>query len=293
MFSSFNARAAGLALAANETIELAASAGFEGVDLLVRDLLAAGERPALLRDRMDELGLVGGAFPMPVSWRGDEATYRRDLEQLPRLLEASAELGLIRTATWVLPEIPETFAALGEDHARAATVAFHLDRLGPIAEALGRRGMRLGLEAIGVERFRTGRTPPFLTRLGDLGPVLNPLAAAHPGVGLLLDTFHLYASREALNAALARGAGAVAWVHVADLPAGAPADPAQMEDAERGLPGEHGAIDNRAILRTLRDRGYDGPVTAEPLARCRSLAGLDAAATAEAVARALRSVWPA
>ncbi len=285
MFPSFNARAVGLSLTATKTIEIAASAGFAGVDLLIRDLLEAGESPAALRRRMDDLGLVGGAFPMPVSWKGDEAAFRRDLAALPRLLDAASVLGLLRTATWVLPEIPDQMS-------REATVAFHLERLGPIAEALGRYGMRLGLEAIGVERFRSGRTPPFVTRLGDLGPVLNPLASDHANVGLLLDTFHLYASNERLDEAIGGRVASIVWVHVADLPAGASGERAVIEDHERGLPGEHGAIDNRGILQALLDGGYDGPVTAEPLARCRSLAGLDARATAGVVARALRSAWP-
>ncbi len=292
MFPSFNARAVGLSLSAAETVEIAASAGFAGVDLLVRDLLAAGEVPAKLRRRMDDLGLVGGAFPMPVSWKGDEATFRRDLAELPRLLDAASALGLLRTATWVLPEIPEVFARLSEANAHAATVALHLERLGPVADRLGRYGMRLGLEAIGVERFRSGRTPPFITRLGDLGPVLDPLAAEHPGVGLLLDSFHLYASGERLDDAVGGRVASIVWVHIADLPAGASGERALIEDHERGLPGDHGAIDNRGILHALRDGGYDGPVTAEPLARCHSLSGLDARTTAQVVARALGSVWP-
>jgi sugar phosphate isomerase/epimerase len=152
--------------------------------------------------------------------------------------------------------------------------------------------MRIGLEAIGVERFRSGRTAPFITRLGDLGPVLHPLESDHANVGLLLDTFHLYASGERPEDAIAGRVASIVWVHVADLPAGASGERAVIEDHERGLPGEHGAIDNRGILRALREGGYDGPVTAEPLARCRSLAGLDARAAAEVVARAMRSVWP-
>ena len=291
MFPSFNARAVGLTMTAAETIEVAARAGFAGVDLLVRDLLAAGEDPRGLRRRMDDLGLRGGAFPMPVAWRGDEAAFRRDLADLPRLLDAAATLGLRRTATWVMPDIPEAFAHLGSD-ARAATIDFHVERLSAIAAALAPYEMRMGLEALGVARIRSGRTPVFLTRLGDLGPVLEPLASSFAGVGLLLDTFHLYASSESLESALGRGVGSIVWVHVADLPPGTPPDPGLVEDHERGLPGENGAIDNAGILRVLHERGYEGPVTAEPMARCASLAGLGPDSTAEAVANALRSVWP-
>jgi sugar phosphate isomerase/epimerase len=111
-------------------------------------------------------------------------------------------------------------------------------------------------------------------------------------VGLLLDTFHLYAANERLADALAPGPQALVWVHVADLPAGASADPGEIEDMNRGLPGEHGAVRNGEILASLLRSGYDGPVTAEPMGPCRSLAGHDARARAFRVALALRSVWP-
>jgi len=86
----------------------------------------------------------------------------------------------------------------------------------------------------------------------------------------------------------------VVWVHVADLPATAPPDldRGAIRDHERGLPGENGAIDARRLLRRLAEEGYDGPVTAEPMAGCRSLAGLSAGLTVRHVAAALRSVWP-
>ncbi len=132
MYASFNARAVGLKLSAAETIDLAAEAGFAGVDLMVRDLLDTGEDPRALRARMDDCGLVGGAFPNPVQWRQDEGTFREDLSRLPRLAEAAAQLGLRGTCTWVLPETP-TLTGPGADHAVVAEM--HRQRLGALARA--------------------------------------------------------------------------------------------------------------------------------------------------------------
>ncbi len=289
MYPSFNARAVGLTLTAFETIEIAAEAGFVGVDLLVRDMHQAGVRFDDVRRQMENLGLVGGAFPLPVNWRGDEPTLSRDLDELDRLADLAASLGLTRTGTWVMPEVPLTLA--GTDDFRR-TLAFHLDRLGTIAAVLGSRGIQLGLEVIGVERSRSGATPRFMTRISDLRPLLDPLQLAHPNVGVLLDTFHLYAADEALADALEVGGESIVWVHIADLPSGASADRTQIEDAFRGLPGDHGAVESQSTLQTLRERGYQGPVTAEPLGRCSSIAGLNARKTALAVARSLRSIWP-
>ena len=104
MYPSWNARAVGLTLNAREAIDIAAQAGFAGVDLLVRDLVESGEDPRDLRTRMDDLGLRGGAWPLPVDWRGPEARFLEDLRNLPRYARAASILRLGGTGTWVLPE---------------------------------------------------------------------------------------------------------------------------------------------------------------------------------------------
>jgi len=289
MYTSFNARAVGLTLSAIDTVELTSLAGFDGVDLMVRDLSTAGERPETLRKRMNDLGVIGGAFPLPVNWRGDELSFRRDLADLDRHADVAATLGLTRTGTWVMPEIPER---LDGPSGYRDTLAFHLDRLGAIAQMLESRRIRLGLEVIGVERFRSGRTPKFITRIGGLAPVLHPLSQAHANVGVLLDTFHLFAADDRLESVIALGVEAVVWVHVADLPSGASTDRDQIEDPVRGLPGDHGSIDNQSTLRPLKMRGFNGPVTAEPLAQCASIQGLNSNDTAVAAADSLWAVWP-
>jgi sugar phosphate isomerase/epimerase len=285
MFMSLNARAMGLTLPAAETIELAAAAGFGGVDLLVRDVAESGADPAALRARMDRLGLRGGAFPLPVDWRGEAATFARDLERLPALAAVAAALRLTRTGTWVVPECPP-----GED--RATTAAWHVERLGRVARVLDAHGIRLGLEVIGVASSRGGRGAPFVHRMADLGTVLGPLGREAPNVGVLVDAFHIYAAGESIEAGLAWGVGRVVWAHVADLPPWATADRACIRDELRGLPGEHGAVESRRLLAILAEGGYDGPVTAEPLAGCSSLEGQTPEQAVRRVAAALRSVWP-
>ena len=286
MFSSFNARAVGLpALSAETTIDLAAEAGFEGVDLLVRDLIRSGDDPKALRSRMDDRGLRGGAFPLPMDWRGDEAIFRRDLEALPRLAEAAATLGLSRTGTWVMPQMPDWSSD------RSEVAGFHIRRIGEIARVLDEHGIRLGLEVIGVESSRSGRGEPFVARLGDLDTELAPIWDEAPNLGVLLDAFHLYAAGETVDAGLARGVDRVVWVHVADLPPKAPPDRSRIIDADRGLPGENGAIDVRGVLERLAREGYNGPVTVEPMANCEVLARLGPQEIAWRVKQSLDSAW--
>jgi sugar phosphate isomerase/epimerase len=287
MFSSFNARAVGLSgLSAEETVEIASAAGFDGVDLLVRDLVQSGVDPRAIRSRMDGLGLKGGAFPCPIDWRGDEPSFRLGIEGLGPVLEAASVLGLSTTGTWVMPELP------GPEADRAEVAALHVRRLGTLARLLDSYGIKLGLEVIGVESFRTGRREPFVARLGDLDRELGEIWAESPNLGILLDAFHLHAAGEAIEAGLAWGVGRVCWVHVADLPPGGSSERSRIVDANRGLPSENGAVDVRGFLARLVSEGYEGPVTAEPLANCRSLAGLKPQDVAERVKRSLDEVWP-
>lgn len=287
MFASFNARAVGLtSIDTGTTLEVAAAAGFEGVDLMVRDIVQAGLDSETLRSKLDDLGLKAGAFPFPIDWRNDEEIFRRDLANLPPILEAARTLGLSRTGTWVMPEV------LGPETTRSEVSALHVERLGRVARLMHGYGIRIGLEVIGVESFRTGRAEPFVTRLGELDRELGPIWRESDNFGILLDAFHLYAADEPIEAGLAWGVDQVVWVHVADLPPGASGERATIVDANRGLPGENGAVDLKGFLARLDLEGYDGPVTAEPLGRCQSIIGLEPLAVARRVKRSLDLVWP-
>lgn len=294
MHPSFSALAVGLGhLPAEETIEIAAAAGFASADLLVRDLVRSGTDPAMLRARMDRLGLRDGAWHLPVRWRGDRATYEADLAELPALAAAARTLGLQRTGTAVLAETP-TLPVEGADPEALLdeVAAFHVERLGPVARILADHGTALGLEVVGVRSFRTGKGIPFVARLTDLDRRLGRIWDESGNLGVLVDAFHLYAAGEPADAGLAWGAGRITWVHVADLPRGAGPDRDRIIDNNRGLPGENGAVDVAGVLRRLQSAGYSGPVTVETLAGCRSLRGLTPAEVARAARESLRSAWP-
>ena len=130
------------------------------------------------------------------------------------------------------------------------------------------------------------------TKFNELTPRLGPIESIGPNVGVLVDGFHLYAANESAESAPVWGVDKVVWVHIADLPRGADPDRSVIIDADRGFPGEHGAIDSAGLLKALEDAGYEGPVTVEPLARCRSLSQLSPESKAKAAAVALRAVWP-
>ncbi len=293
MYSSFNARAVGLAdLPTETTIDIAAEAGFAAVDFMVRDIVRSGADPRAIRSRMLDRGLRAGAFPMTMDWRGSEANFRRDLTELPGLAHAAAILGCTRTGTWVMPETP-TMPPPGADLAlfRAEIARFHVERIGTIARILADHGIRVGLEVIGVATFRAGIGIPFITRVSDLEPTLDELQAI-PNVGLLVDAFHLYAADEPYEMALAWGIERVVWAHVADLPPNFEGDRASIVDANRGLPSAQGVVNCRRFLKILFKSGFDGPVTPEPLSRCAELLGQKPIEVAQRVKTSLDACWP-
>lgn len=294
MYACWNARAVGLTMTAADAIELAAEAGFEGVDLLVRDVAESGADARALRRRMDDLGLRGGGWTLPMNWKNDEAAFEADLARLPRHAEVAADLGLFRTGTWVRfesdavgPEVLDSDASRRAEGARC--IAWQIDRLGRMADVLAEHGSRLGLEVIGSRAERTGRGIPLVSTYEELLARFDVLRGAHANVGVLADAYHLYAAREGAGAALAWGAGAVAWVHVADP---AVPDRSSMRDVDRLLPGESADGISRPLLAALAAGGYDGPVTAEPLAQCRSFRSADPRERARATREALHRVWP-
>jgi sugar phosphate isomerase/epimerase len=264
MYTSWNARAVGLALTAEEAIEVAVAAEFSGVDLLVCDLVEAGTSPRKLRRRMDDTGIRGGAWPLPVRWRGDADEFAADLEALPRLAEVASILGLTRTGTWVMPDVDPSALEPGTEapDARQLIAELHLERLGKIARVLGEHGSKLGLEILGPAGDRHWGHDPFVRKYAELEGVLGELRRSHANVGVLIDAFHLFAAGEPDSAGWVWGEEAVVWVHLADA---AHDDLARLRDRERALPGGTGLGDSRTLLMQLQRCGYDGPVTVEPL----------------------------
>lgn len=294
MYACWNPRAVGLSMTAEDAIDLAAEADFEGVDLLVRDVVESGSDIGALRRRMDDLGLRGGGWTLPMNWKNDEDTFKADLRRLPKYAEAAQRLGLLRTGTWVRFESePVTSVVLesGELRRREGLycTVWQSFRLGRMANVLAAHGSRLGLEIIGSQSERTGLGVPLISTYGKLMDHFGGLRDTHANIGVLADAYHLYASGESVDAALAWGAGAVTWAHVADP---AVPDRSTMRDVDRLLPGESAVGLSRALLAALAAGGYDGPVTAEPLAQCRSFGSADPRTRARMTREALRHAWP-
>lgn len=254
MIKTLSAGAIGVKLKNFEDgIEKAKAFGFEGLEFDAREVAL----------RVDELGVaivsglfledrvVPAVFGLPVDWKGDESVWAKDVEALPRIAKAAAEIGCRRTATWVMPGSNElTFE---QNH------AFHLKRLTPIARALAEHGISFGLEFIGPKHIRDSQTHPFVYTMSEM---LQLAEAIGPNVGLLLDSYHWHTSRGTLEELHALRPNQIVYVHLNDAIAGVPVD--ELQDGTRRLPGETGVIDLKGFVSALWSIGYDGPVAVEP-----------------------------
>lgn len=278
MYPNLSTGAIGVKATFGEAVELAARYGFQGVDFSIEEVekIVTEKGEAHVRKHLSDAGVRLGAWGPPVNWRADEASWRADLPLLVRRAALAQELGSDRAATWIMP---------GDNERDFETnYAFHLERLRPVAELLGRQACRLGLEWVGPKTLRDSRRYPFVHTLDGMRKLAADLGE---NVGLLVDIFHLYTSHADVTAVRSLPVAQVVNVHVNDAIPGRTPD--EQLDNERALPGETGVCDIAGFMQALAAIGYDGPVTVEPFSqRVREMTPDDAVRT---TADSLRRSW--
>lgn len=279
MFKNLSTGTIGVKATLSEQIDYARRYGFDGIDFSIVEAQSYAEQhsPQELMALFTTAGVTPGAWGFPVDYRGDELTWRNGLAALPKQAELAAELGCVRTATWIMPGDNERDFWENFD--------FHVTRLRPAAEILNEYGIRFGLEFIGPKTLRDTRKHLFVYTLDGMLALGGAIGAGN--VGLLLDIWHLYTSHGATDDVRKLAKTDVVVVHVNDAPQGKDID--EQLDQVRTLPGETGVLDIVDFLHALRDIGYDGPVTSEPFSQ--RVRELPAAAAVAETAAAMNKIW--
>ncbi|MFC1525300.1 sugar phosphate isomerase/epimerase family protein [Candidatus Latescibacterota bacterium] len=274
MFRSLSPGAIGLKVAGlEEGMKLAAKHGFEGYHFGIDEAAKLGV--AKVSDLAESTGVRPSAWGFPLRFRGESSEYEASLAELPRLAAAAAQLGVLRTATWIVPASDEL--------TYEENFKFHAERLKPAAGILSEHGIHLGLEYVGPSTSRRGKKHEFAHTMAQMMDLCRTVGS---NVGFLLDAWHWYTAGETEEDLRRLSAEQVVDVHVNDAP-DKPVD--EQIDNVRALPGETGVIDIATFLKTLKDIGYDGPVMVEPFSdRVRQMSADDACATTGA---ALNQVW--
>ena len=237
----------------DNALAAAKTGGFNGVEINpseVADLIKASGKDAVAA-KFAEAGIKPAAFGLPIEWRGAEDVWRSGLNDLPRLAEAAAAIGVTRTMTWIMP--------CSDDREFGENTKFHVKRFTPIAKILAEHGLSLGLEFIGPKTLRETQKFPFIHTMDAMLALGGEIG---PNIGLLLDSYHWYTSHGTAEQIRALTPAQVVVVHVNDAPLGVAVD--EQLDGVRDLPGATGVIDIAAFLQSLQSIGYEGPVIPEP-----------------------------
>jgi sugar phosphate isomerase/epimerase len=230
-------------------VRLAARCGFSCVEAGADHWAEWARRKPVeyIREFCAAEGCLIGHAGLFVNFREDEISFEADLARLPRVCELNRKLGVRAMSTWIRP-----CCAVDPVEYRL----MHVLRLRRVAALLKDHGMRLGLEFVGPKTSRAEGNP----FIHDMPGMLALCRDIDPAVcGLLLDSYHWYASGATVQDIAALKSRQVVHVHINDAHPG-PVD--SLIDMKRLLPGD-GAIDLAGFLRALEDIGYLGPVSVE------------------------------
>ncbi|HEC03260.1 MAG TPA: sugar phosphate isomerase/epimerase [Phycisphaerales bacterium] len=226
---------------------------------------------------MQDKGVRYGASGLPVEFRRDQQRFETDLEQLPKRARVLRQMGVTRTATWIMP-----------GH-RELTYMQHFEllksRFRKVATVLKDNGISLGLEFVGPRTSRARNRFPFICT--QIGMMELAEAIGTGNVGLLLDSWHWYTSHGTVEELLQLSRKDVVHVHVNDAPAGIDVD--KQMDNRRQLPVTSGVIDMKGFINALVKIGYDGPVECEPFDQ--DLRKMDDGPALQKTIDALNRIW--
>lgn len=225
-----------------EVIEIAAKAGFDGIEPWVSELdqhVQSGGKLSDLRKRLEDHGLaVTGAVAFSEWIVDDDARRAKGLEDAKRRMQQVAEIGGTHIAA------PPAGSDAAIDLIKAAERYRELLELGETF------GLVPALEIWGFARN--------LFRLGQAVGVA--LEAQHPKACVLPDVYHLYKGGSGLSGVGRLNAGLLAGFHFNDYPSDPPRE--AIADKDRVYPGD-GVAPLAGLVRDLRAIGYRGPVSVE------------------------------
>ncbi len=256
-----------------EDLEAYAAAGFDGIGIWESKLSGDDEADvaALRASGLSVANCVPAApsiLPIPDAIPGPD-----DPEERIRGLCAS-----VRRLAAYEPEsvlcLTGPAGALGEGKARRVVI----EGLKRVADVAGQAGVRLGLEPIHHSQR------DILTLVTSIPEALDLLEeAALPGVGIMLDTYHVWDTPTVFADILAE-IDRITGVHVGDWPA-------EPERTDRVLPGE-GISRTQELVVALERAGWKGFYDVEIFSTPELLWGLPAGEAARRCHAAMRSLVP-
>ncbi|WP_333891376.1 bifunctional sugar phosphate isomerase/epimerase/4-hydroxyphenylpyruvate dioxygenase family protein [Mycolicibacterium gadium] len=224
-----------------EKLHACAEAGFDGVEIFEPDLIASDHSPEEIRSLARRLGLSLDLYQPLRDIEGvDEATFAENLRRAEATFVTARRLG-IQT---VLVCSNVATATVDSDECSAG----QLRRLGDLAQTLD---IKVAFEALAWGRFIDDYRRAW--RVVEL--------AAHPAVGLCLDSFHVLSRGHDTSAIETIPGHKIFYLQLADAPA-LSMDVLSWSRHHRLFPGE-GDFDLTTFVSRVLAAGYDGPLSLE------------------------------
>jgi len=224
-----------------EKLEAAAAARFDAVEIFENDLLFFDGAPRQVRSRAADLGLKIALYQPFRDFEGvPDEQLGRNLDRAERKFDLMQELGasMVLVCSNVSPQA-------SDDEARAAA------QLHALAERAGRRGLSVGYEALAWgSRVKT---------YGQAWRIVE--LAAHPHLGLILDSFHTLALGDDPAGIEKIPPDRIFFVQLADAPRMS-LDVLSWSRHFRCFPGQ-GDLDVTGFLLAALKAGYAGPISLE------------------------------
>jgi 4-hydroxyphenylpyruvate dioxygenase len=224
-----------------EKLEAAAAARFDAVEIFENDLLFFDGAPRQVRARAADLGLKISLYQPFRDFEGvGDDQFRRNLDRAERKFDVMQELG----ATMMLVCSNASPQAIDDDVRAAA-------QLRALAEQAAKRGLSIGYEALA-----------WGTRVRTFGHVWRIVEqAAHPHLGVILDSFHSLALGDDPAGILNIPDDKIFFVQLADAPR-LKLDVLSWSRHFRCFPGQ-GEFDVAGFLLAALRAGYAGPISLE------------------------------
>ncbi|MEM8734071.1 MAG: sugar phosphate isomerase/epimerase family protein [Planctomycetota bacterium] len=230
-----------------EQFQIASKAGYDSVELWLRDIRRFTDEGGTLVDLRKELQDLGLGVDSAIAFGewivDDDARRKAGLEQCRKDMEVLAAIGGTRIAA------PPKGAARGVEPR-----SLNLDDVGKRYRDLLEVGKQTGILPQ-VELWG------FAANLSTLPEILYVAAAAdHPDACVLLDVYHMYKGGSDFNNVGLIPGSKMHCLHMNDYPADLPR--ATIGDADRVYPGDGVAPMNR-ILQSLVRGGFEGTLSLE------------------------------
>ena len=227
--------------ALDEKLRAIAAAHFSAIELFENDLINFSGRPREVRALAEDLGLAIDLFQPFRDFEGvSDDMFQRNLDRAERKFDTMAELG----APMMLVCSNVSSQAIDDDARSAA-------QLHELGERAARRGVRIAYEALAWGTHV--RTYGHAWRIVE--------QAAHPSIGLTIDTFHTLAAGDDPSGIADLPGDRIFYLQVADAPR-LSMDPLSWSRHFRCFPGQ-GEFDLPAFLNHVLRSGYAGPLSLE------------------------------